>query len=266
MPGFADGGQVNAHVIGDYAAQNWTGMLSDAFSSFAKKLKPIMSGNINFSPGAGIAQWVGTVLQALALTGQPASYSAYVLHQMQTESSGNPNAINLTDINAQRGIPSKGLMQVIDPTFRSYAMPGLNSNIYDPLSNIVASIRYVLAQYGSIPAGMRGVAYAGGGLVPGYAPGQDTVPAWLSPGEAVISRMNGHKSKNKALLDTAASWFGGNVVYPGDKGMPPVGFGGHTEIHNHYHTGNQGVNVETMVATQPGQATAELDYALSRCR
>ena len=124
--------------------------------------------------GGGINQWVGTVLQALAMTGQPASYSAYVLNQMRTESSGNPFVINNYDSNAARGTPSKGLMQVIDPTFRAYALPGYNSNIYDPLSNIIASIRYVLARYGSIPAGMRGVAYDTGGIWPDGTMGWNT--------------------------------------------------------------------------------------------
>ncbi|RUU68582.1 hypothetical protein EOC06_39835, partial [Mesorhizobium sp. M7A.F.Ca.MR.362.00.0.0] len=54
-----------------------------------------------------------------------------LLYQMQTESGGNAKAINLWDINAKRGTPSKGLMQVIDPTFKAYAMPGYNSDIYD---------------------------------------------------------------------------------------------------------------------------------------
>lgn len=117
----------------------------------------------------GVSQYADEVLRALALTGQPASYSRYVLHQMMTESSGNRFAVNNYDSNARRGTPSKGLMQVIDPTFRSYAMPGYNTDIFDPLSNILASIRYVLARYGSIPAGMRGVAYdRGGDLPPGF--------------------------------------------------------------------------------------------------
>jgi TP901 family phage tail tape measure protein len=113
--------------------------------------------------GGGVERWRPIVMQALSMLGQAPGFANYVLHQMDTESSGNPNAINLWDSNAKRGTPSKGLMQVIDPTFRSYAMPGYDSNIYDPLSNILASIRYVLGRYGSIPAGMRGVAYDSGG-------------------------------------------------------------------------------------------------------
>jgi len=88
-----------------------------------------------------------------------------LLNQMRTESNGNPNAVNNWDINAKNGTPSKGLLQVIDPTFRQYAMPGFNSNIYDPLSNILASIRYALSRYGSLSAAYRGVGYENGGII-----------------------------------------------------------------------------------------------------
>ena len=80
---------------------------------------------------------------------------------MQTESGGNPNAINNWDINAKRGTPSKGLMQVIDPTFQAYKYPGYD-NIWDPLSNILASIRYTLSRYGSLANGWKGHGYAEG--------------------------------------------------------------------------------------------------------
>ena len=56
-------------------------------------------------------------------------------------------------------------MQVIDPTFKAYAMPGFNSNIYDPLSNILASIKYALATYGSLTNAYRGVGYEHGGII-----------------------------------------------------------------------------------------------------
>lgn len=123
------------------------------------------TGNIP-SLGTGVEQWRSVVDQALAILGQPTSYDNIVLNQMRTESSGNPNAINLTDINAQRGIPSKGLVQVIDPTFRAYAVPPYNQNIWDPLSNVLAGVNYAIHRYGSIPAGMRGVAYDNGGPIP----------------------------------------------------------------------------------------------------
>ena len=81
---------------------------------------------------------------------------------MQTESGGNPKAINLWDSNARAGIPSKGLMQVIDPTFQAYARPGFNKNIWDPLSNILASVRYAVSRYGSLTNAFQGHGYANG--------------------------------------------------------------------------------------------------------
>ena len=83
---------------------------------------------------------------------------------MQTESGGNPKAINLWDSNAKKGTPSKGLMQVIDPTFNAYARPGFNKNIYDPLSNILASVRYAVSRYGSLAKAYQGHGYANGGI------------------------------------------------------------------------------------------------------
>lgn len=116
--------------------------------------------------GSGVDRWRGVATQALKMTGQySASNLAALLNQMRTESNGNPNAINNWDINALNGTPSKGLLQVIDPTFRQYAMPGHNSNIYDPLSNILASIRYALSRYGSLTNAYRGVGYENGGII-----------------------------------------------------------------------------------------------------
>lgn len=119
----------------------------------------------NFA-GSGVQRWAGIATQALRMTGQysPANLNA-LLNQMRTESNGDPKAINLWDPNAMKGTPSKGLLQVIDPTFRAYAMQGYNSNIYDPLSNILASIRYALATYGSLGNAYRGVGYENGGII-----------------------------------------------------------------------------------------------------
>ena len=116
--------------------------------------------------GSGVERWRNVAIRALKITGQysTANLNA-LLNQMRTESNGNPNAVNNWDINAKNGTPSKGLLQVIDPTFRQYAMPGFNSNIFDPLSNILASIRYALSRYGSLTNAYRGVGYANGGIV-----------------------------------------------------------------------------------------------------
>ena len=118
------------------------------------------------SSGSGVARWRSTASQALYMTGQYSKSNLdKLMYQMQTESNGDPRAINLWDSNAKRGTPSKGLMQVIDPTFSSYAMKGYNSNIYDPLSNILASIKYAVARYGSLTSAYRGTGYKNGGVV-----------------------------------------------------------------------------------------------------
>ncbi|MGN1193823.1 MAG: phage tail tape measure protein [Dorea sp.] len=119
--------------------------------------------NVNYNPSAGVEQWRNLAKRALQITNQYSEANlTRLLYQMQTESGGNPNAINNWDINAKRGIPSKGLMQVIDPTFRAYAMKGYDKNIYDPLSNMLAAIRYTVARYGSLARGWQGHGYEEG--------------------------------------------------------------------------------------------------------
>lgn len=119
----------------------------------------------NYDPSKGVQQWRSTVIRALKMEGLYSEANVKrTLFQMQTESGGNPRAINLWDSNAKKGIPSKGLMQVIDPTFKAYARAGFNKNIYDPLSNILASIRYAVSRYGSLARAYRGVGYADGGI------------------------------------------------------------------------------------------------------
>jgi TP901 family phage tail tape measure protein len=172
--GFADGGMVSKNILlqayaGNLVDTGWQKGVNDQSLKIAKSSAAATAaavGNVNYNLSAGVEQWRGVVDQALAILGQPTAYDSIVLNQMRTESSGNPNAINLTDINAQRGIPSKGLVQVIDPTFRSYAVAPYNQNIWDPLSNVLAGINYAIHRYGSIPAGMRGVAYDNGGPIP----------------------------------------------------------------------------------------------------
>ncbi|MFD0637429.1 hypothetical protein ACFQ9X_43495 [Catenulispora yoronensis] len=40
-------------------------------------------------------------------------------------------------------------MQTIAPTFNAYALAGHN-NIYNPVDNIIAGVRYAAARYGSL--------------------------------------------------------------------------------------------------------------------
>jgi aminopeptidase N len=93
--------------------------------------------------------WIRQSLGILHAKGIPASYNG-IHRNIIRESSGNPNAINLWDINAKNGIPSKGLLQVIDPTFRAYHVAGTSWNIYNPVANITAACNYAADKYGSM--------------------------------------------------------------------------------------------------------------------
>ncbi|MDQ6838678.1 MAG: NlpC/P60 family protein [Actinomycetota bacterium] len=117
---------------------------------------PAASGNMS-----------GWINNAIAATGVPASWAQGLSIIAQHESSGNPTAVNNTDINAQQGHPSEGLCQVIAPTFNSYALPG-HTDILNPVDNTIAAIRYIQARYGSIDnvPGVRAV--ESGGSYVGY--------------------------------------------------------------------------------------------------
>lgn len=146
-------------------AKNAVGGTVDIATKFIKDKLKDFGGSVNYKASAGVEQWRATAKKALELTGQYTEANLNrLLMQMKSESGGNPNAINNWDINAKMGIPSKGLMQVIDPTFRAYAMKGFDKNIYDPMSNILAAIRYTLARYGSLERGWKGHGYANGGF------------------------------------------------------------------------------------------------------
>ncbi|MEU7421702.1 transglycosylase SLT domain-containing protein [Streptomyces antibioticus] len=93
--------------------------------------------------------WIRQALAIMDAKNIPGSYHG--LHKnIMRESSGNPNAINNWDINAINGVPSKGLLQVIQPTFNAYHVPGTSWNIYDPVANITAAANYAAHRYGSI--------------------------------------------------------------------------------------------------------------------
>ncbi|MEV6953594.1 transglycosylase SLT domain-containing protein [Streptomyces sp. NPDC051183] len=93
--------------------------------------------------------WIKEALFIMKREGIPGSYAG-IHRNIMRESSGNPLAINNWDINAQNGIPSKGLLQVILPTFKAYHVKGTKFDQYDPVANIVAACNYAADRYGSM--------------------------------------------------------------------------------------------------------------------
>ncbi|WTB14003.1 transglycosylase SLT domain-containing protein [Streptomyces sp. NBC_00829] len=93
--------------------------------------------------------WIRESLAIMKAKGIPGSYEG--LHRnIMRESGGNPNAENGWDVNAQNGTPSKGLLQVIQPTFEAYHVAGTPNDLTDPVANITAAANYAADKYGSI--------------------------------------------------------------------------------------------------------------------
>lgn len=93
--------------------------------------------------------WIREAVAILAANGTPITEDSVdeIYTIIEKESNGNPNAVNNWDSNAARGTPSKGLMQCIDPTFQAYKLAG-HDDIYNPVANIIAGVRYTYARYG----------------------------------------------------------------------------------------------------------------------
>ncbi|NDZ79584.1 transglycosylase SLT domain-containing protein [Streptomyces sp. SID10853] len=93
--------------------------------------------------------WIREALAIMKTKHIPGSYNG--LHRnIMRESSGNPHAQNNWDVNAKNGIPSKGLLQVIQPTFDTYHVKGTKNSLTDPVANIVAAANYAADKYGTM--------------------------------------------------------------------------------------------------------------------
>lgn len=105
------------------------------------------------------------------------------------ESNYTANAVNNWDSNARAGIPSRGMFQMIDPSFRAYAKSGYN-NPLNPTHQAISAMRYIVGKWvprtGSWRAAFKRAgdyAYATGGKVfdGWYNLGEDGHPEWIIP-------------------------------------------------------------------------------------
>lgn len=141
-------------------AVNWIEKVLPKFGGLGPDGQPV---NI---PGT-VQSWI---TQAMAIKGTPASWANDLGIIAMHESGGNPNAINLTDSNAQAGHPSQGLFQTIPSTFAAYALPG-HGNILNPIDNAIAAIGYIVSRYGDVFHVPGILNMAQGGPYIGYANG-----------------------------------------------------------------------------------------------
>jgi len=90
----------------------------------------------------------GQIARALGLMGLPQRLAPGVKKIIMRESTGDPDAVNDWDSNAAAGTPSKGLMQLIDATFRNAVLPELaDRGVFDPVANITAGVRTMIANH-----------------------------------------------------------------------------------------------------------------------
>ncbi|MCR3721298.1 MULTISPECIES: transglycosylase SLT domain-containing protein [Prauserella salsuginis group] len=116
-------------------------------------------------PPGNVEQWIKEAIKILKENGIPVTEENIdqIWTIIEHESGGDPRAINDWDSNAAKGTPSKGLMQCIDPTFDSHALPG-HGDIWDPVDNIIAGVRYTFDRYGSLEQhpGLESISSGGG--------------------------------------------------------------------------------------------------------
>ncbi|MET9857884.1 transglycosylase SLT domain-containing protein [Streptomyces smyrnaeus] len=93
--------------------------------------------------------WIREARAIMKEHGIPGSYEG-IKRNIIRESAGDPNAVNDWDVNAKKGTPSKGLLQVIQPTFDRYHVEGTPDELTDPVANIVAACNYAADRYGSM--------------------------------------------------------------------------------------------------------------------
>ena len=93
--------------------------------------------------------WIREARAIMKSEGIPGSYNG-IKRNIMRESGGDPKAMNDWDINAQKGTPSKGLLQVIQPTFDHYHVKGTKKDLNDPVANITAACNYAADRYGSM--------------------------------------------------------------------------------------------------------------------
>ncbi|GGL87532.1 hypothetical protein GCM10011594_03960 [Nakamurella endophytica] len=118
--------------------------------------------------GTSITRWNPVTLCVLAALGQSSGNLNDVNTMIRWESGGDPDAVNNWDSNAQNGHPSKGLIQVIQPTFNAYRSALLPDDLLNPAANLYAGLNYAIDTYGSIHNVPGLVSLRNGGGYVGY--------------------------------------------------------------------------------------------------
>ncbi|QLE71112.1 hypothetical protein FGW37_05400 [Streptomyces rectiverticillatus] len=133
------------------AALRPTGAVTDSGPAFKPWPGSIPKTLFDGGGGVGSGQLTEWITAAMRLTGVSGSqWLQGLVTLVMRESGGDPRAVNNWDSNAQAGTPSKGLGQVIDPTFQAYHQAGTSWDVFDPIANLSSVINYIRGRYGDI--------------------------------------------------------------------------------------------------------------------
>ena len=162
------------------------------FDWIAKMLAPLNGdgGGPQDNPAGGeVSRWASLVKKALRANGLPdnEAYTNAWLRQIQSESGGNPKAVQggYTDINTLTGDLAKGLVQTTSRTFNAFKFPG-HGDIFNGYDNLLAGIAYAKSRYGSNMLSVigHGHGYRNGGLVSNhgiYELAEENKPEYVIP-------------------------------------------------------------------------------------
>jgi hypothetical protein len=115
--------------------------------------------------GGSLDDWIAVALGKMNMS---ESLAPGIRAVIMRESRGNPRAVNRWDSNALAGRPSQGLMQTVPSTFRAYVLPEFaHLPITNPVANITAGVRYMIANYG-LSTLLNGGRFDGAGNYLGY--------------------------------------------------------------------------------------------------
>ncbi len=170
IPGFASGGMVADAVqmsnIVPTVGQASTQFATGAAQSFVNTVKnaAVTLGSLSgpIPPTSPVMQQL--IAEAINADHAPPSWLPAIELMISKESGGNPSAVDPISVLGEHAM---GLMQMLPTTFGMYS----GGNIMNPLTNLEAAIKYIMADYGS-PYNIVGIGragtykgYSGGGAI-----------------------------------------------------------------------------------------------------
>jgi SLT domain-containing protein/phage-related protein len=151
--GYADGGLVSLGVslpsiagISDSARDLLNTLAIEAIQQASRDLAAQVARATSSDASGEIRDWIDRAMQ---ITGVGEDWREPLYRRAIWESGGRNIPQGITDVNTEQGTPAFGPMQVIEPTFNAYKVPG-HEDWHNPVDSIAAAIRYIQARYGSI--------------------------------------------------------------------------------------------------------------------